>query len=130
MIKTMTPFGLNEFFAKKEANHVDLNNLITNEINEKGMREKDDSLSESGSLIIDTRSDKKKEEDRPKKLAGKKAPQVQNLINNIAEPQKPKESKFEQDARLNGLPLFAGEIFSDADNYEAPEEDNITVASQ
>ena len=122
------PFGLNEFFAKKEANHIDLNNLITNEINEKGMREKDDSLSESGSLIIDTRSDKKKEEDRLKKLAGKKAPQVQNLINNIAEPQKPKESKFEQDARLNGLPLFAGEIFSDADNYEAPEEDNIAVA--
>ena len=122
------PFGLNEFFAKKEANHVDLNNLITNEINEKSMREKNDSLSESGSLIIDTRSDKKKEEDRLKKFAGKKAPQVQNLINNIAEPQKPKESKFEQDARLNGLPLFAGEIYSDADNYEAPEDDNIAVA--
>ena len=34
------------------------------------MREKDDFLSESGSLIIDTRSDKKKEEDQLKKLAG------------------------------------------------------------
>ncbi len=122
------PFGLNEFFAKKEANHFDLNNLITNEINEKGMREKDDSLSESGSLIIDTRSDQKKEEDRLKKLGANKAPQVLNLINNIAEPQKQNESKYEQDARINGLPLFPGEIYSDADNYEAPEEDNIAVA--
>ncbi|MBQ6343306.1 MAG: hypothetical protein IJI41_09305 [Anaerolineaceae bacterium] len=126
------PFGLNEFFAKKESgqknNDIDLNNLITNEINEKGMREKDDSLSQSGSLIIDTRSDEKKEANRLKKLGAQKAPQVLNLINNIAAPQKQKESKFEQDARLNGLPLFAGEIFSDADNYEAPEEDNIAVA--
>ena len=94
------------------------------------MREKDDSLSQSGSLIIDTRSDEKKEADRLKKLGAQMAPQVLKLINNIAAPQKQKESKFEQDARLNGLPLFAGEIYSDADNFEAPEEDNITVASK
>ena len=133
------PFHLNELFAKKEAgqksNNIDLNNLITNEIDEKGMSEKYDSDSEDGSLIIDTRSDEKKEADRLKKLAAKKAPQVLNLINNIAAPQQQKggnvpkkESKYEQDARLNGLPLFEGEIYSDADNYEAPEADNIAVA--